>query len=206
MSGVRPLHEPRSAAAVIGALLVVLLTAAGAIWGLFAPRVRYVADPRFQGPRTLPTESVHAFAALAVLTLCATVICLVMAVAAWQIRSARDWQMVLALGVGGCGGTIAGMALGRLIGGGVTATAISRPEHAVMVVGQLPFSWPVCAVGAALGVAVYTVLAAWHNDPLLGRPGSHQVMSAGAVSQLAEATLVTAPSGWAHPNQKDVPR
>jgi Protein of unknown function (DUF2567) len=172
---VRVAPHARRALAIIGGALLVLGVLQGVVWAAVAPGVPYkvLADGRF-GP--LPTTSTYHFVAAAIFALSGMVIGIVAAAAAWQVRSARGWQMLVTLVGGSLAGAAVGWLVGELLAGGVDPATIG-PTAADSIVTAPATTGTALVVLAqpALAAAVYTFLAAWNGHPTLDRPDLYEV-------------------------------
>ena len=159
---------------VLGALLV-LGVLQGLLWAAVAPGVPYkvLADGRF-GP--LPTTSTYHFVAAAIFALSGMVIGIVSAAAAWQVRSARGWQMLVTLVGGSLAGAAVGWLVGELLAGGVDpATVGATAADSIVIAPATTGTALVVLAQPALAAAVYTFLAAWNGHPTLDRPDLYEV-------------------------------
>ena len=159
---------------VLGALLV-LGVLQGLLWAAVAPGVPYkvLADGRF-GP--LPTTSTYYFVAAAIFALSGMVIGIVAAVAAWQVRSARGWQMLVTVVGGSLVGATVGWLVGELLAGGVDPATIGPTATDSIVTAPATTGTALVVLAQpALAATVYTFLAAWNGHPTLDRPDLYEV-------------------------------
>lgn len=167
----------RTARLAVGLTGLLAMLGAGALWALLAPVQQEVAyPPSQQAPDgqalSLPLESYYRFGSVAVFVLLSIVVGVVMGVAAWQIRFARGPETALALAAGTGAGSAIALAVGRWVHGGVAdpdalAATVSAPT---LVSRTLEVSWWSVVVAPAVALVLYTLAAAWHSDPDLGRP------------------------------------
>lgn len=171
-------------------------------WSLLAPQQRWIIYP--DGTfLSLPMESANRYTAIALFVLMSTVIGVVLAVAAWQIRFARGSLMILALVIGSALGSLIALLLGEsLIGGVVPAILAQTPPATPTMVSMIPgLSWVSLIVTPLAALVPYTLFAAWHADPDLSRPQGPETPPAGidpaggdpAVVDQAGEDSVTAP-------------
>ena len=141
----------------------------GLVWAFLAPGVPYkvLADGRY-GP--LPTTSTYHFVDVAIFALSGMVIGILLAIGAWQLRSARGWQMVVTLVGGSLLGALLAWAVGAWLAPGVDPASVGATAADSIVVAP-PTTGTVLVVLAqpALAAAVYTFLVAWNGRPDLGR-------------------------------------
>jgi Protein of unknown function (DUF2567) len=159
---------------VLGALLV-LGVLQGLLWAAVAPGVPYkvLADGRF-GP--LPTTSTYYFVAAAIFALSGMVIGIVAAAAAWQVRSARGWQMLVTVVGGSLVGATVGWLVGELLAGGVDPATIGPTATDSIVTAPATTGTALVVLAQpALAATVYTFLAAWNGHPTLDRPDLYEV-------------------------------
>ena len=159
---------------VLGALLV-LGVLQGLLWAAVAPGVPYkvLADGRF-GP--LPTTSTYYFVAAAIFALSGMVIGIVAAAAAWQVRSARGWQMLVTVVGGSLVGATVGWLVGELLAGGVDPATIGpTATDSIVTAPATTGTAQVVLAQPALAATVYTFLAAWNGHPTLDRPDLYEV-------------------------------
>jgi hypothetical protein len=159
---------------VLGALLV-LGVLQGLLWAAVAPGVPYkvLADGRF-GP--LPTTSTYYFVAAAIFALSGMVIGIVAAAAAWQVRSARGWQMLVTVVGGSLVGATVGWLVGELLAGGVDPATIGPTATDSIVTAPATTGTALVVLAQpALAATVYTFLAAWNGHPSLDRPDLYEV-------------------------------
>ena len=159
---------------VLGALLV-LGVLQGLLWAAVAPGVphKVLADGRF-GP--LPTTSTYYFVAAAIFALSGMVIGIVAAAAAWQVRSARGWQMLVPVVGGSLVGATVGWLVGELLAGGVDPATIGPPATDSIVTAPATTGTALVVLAQpALAATVYTFLAAWNGHPTLDRPDLYEV-------------------------------
>ncbi|MDQ6657543.1 MAG: DUF2567 domain-containing protein [Actinomycetota bacterium] len=144
------------------------------VWAALAPRERWVVLAKDGSALPLPTESSHRFTSIGLFALMSLLIGIELAVAAWQIRFARGPEMLLAVGLGCAVGSAAALLIGPRLAGGVFPNELvktsGRPTHDLMVSMPPSITWVLVVVAPLLGVAVYTFVAAWHQDAELGRP------------------------------------
>ena len=159
---------------VLGALLV-LGVLQGLLWAAVAPGVPYkvLADGRF-GP--LPTTSTYYFVAAAIFALSGMVIGIVAAAAAWQVRSARGWQMLVTVVGGSLVGATVGWLVGELLAGGVDPATIGPTATDSIVTAPATTGTALVVLAQpALAATVYTFLAAWNGHSTLDRPDLYEV-------------------------------
>jgi len=159
---------------VLGALLV-LGVLQGLLWAAVAPGVphKVLADGRF-GP--LPTTSTYYFVAAAIFALSGMVIGIVAAAAAWQVRSARGWQMLVTVVGGSLVGATVGWLVGELLAGGVDPATIGPTATDSIVTAPATTGTALVVLAQpALAATVYTFLAAWNGHPTLDRPDLYEV-------------------------------
>ena len=159
---------------VLGALLV-LGVLQGLLWAAVAPGVPYkvLADGRF-GP--LPTTSTYYFVAAAIFALSGMVIGIVAAAAAWQVRSARGWQMLVTVVGESLVGATVGWLVGELLAGGVDPATIGPTATDSIVTAPATTGTALVVLAQpALAATVYTFLAAWNGHPTLDRPDLYEV-------------------------------
>jgi hypothetical protein len=159
---------------VLGALLV-LGVLQGLLWAAVAPGVPYkvLADGRF-GP--LPTTSTYHFVAAAIFALSGMVIGIGAAAAAWQVRSARGWQMLVTVVGGSLVGATVGWLVGELLAGGVDPATIGPTATDSIVTAPATTGTALVVLAQpALAATVYTFLAAWNGHPTLDRPDLYEV-------------------------------
>jgi len=141
----------------------------GVVWAYVAPGVPYkvLADGRFGA---LPTTSTYHFVDVAIFTLSGIAIGVLLAVGAWQLRSARGWQMVVTLVGGSLLGALIAWAVGAWLAPGVDPASVGATAADSIVVAP-PATGTILVVLAqpALAAAVYTFLVAWNGRPDLGR-------------------------------------
>jgi len=168
------------------------------LWSQIAPQERWVAYVD-SDPLSLPTESLHRFTAIGMFALISLVIGIVLAVAAWQIRFARSWQLLVSAGLGAAVGSALALWIGPIMAGGELPVNVHPVDQPVMVTMPPSISWTLVAVTPMAVMLVYTFLAAWHPDPDLGRPptvgGPPPAAGADAGDHSAEAlaSMPTAP-------------
>ena len=165
----------RRALVIIGGTLLLLGVLQGMVWALVAPGVPYqvLADGRF-GP--LPTTSTYHFVAAAIFALSGMVIGIVAAAAAWQVRSARGWQMLVTVVGGSLVGAAVGWLVGELLADGVDPATVGATAADSIVTAPATTGTPlVVLVQPALAAAVYTFMAAWNGHPTLDRPDLYEV-------------------------------
>jgi hypothetical protein len=127
------------------------------------------------------------------------VIGIVLAVAAWQIRFARSWQLLVSAGLGAAGGSALALWLGPIMAGGELPVNVHPVDQPVIVSMPPSISWTLVAVTPMAVMLIYTFLAAWHPDPDLGRPPAAGVQPpdagpvTGAQGADALASMPTAP-------------
>ena len=165
----------RAVLAVVG-LCVVLGVVQGLAWAFIAPGIPYkvFADGHF-GP--LPTTSTYHFVDIAAFALSGMAIGILLAVASWQVRSARGWQLLAALVGGSLLGALIAWGIGIHVAPGVDPGSVGATAADSIVVAP-PTIGAILVVIAqpALAAVVYTFLAAWNGHPDLGRPpSSHAV-------------------------------
>lgn len=161
-------------------------------WSLLAPQQRWIVYP--DGTfLSLPMESANRYTAIALFVLMSTIIGIVLAVAAWQIRFARGPRMILALVVGGALGSLVALLLGEaLIGGVIPAIVAQTPPTEPTMVSMIPgLSWVSVIVTPLAALVPYTLFAAWHSEPDLSRPQGPEDPPAGVDPVGAES--ITAP-------------
>ena len=159
---------------VLGALLV-LGVLQGLLWAAVAPGVPYkvLADGRF-GP--LPTTSTYYFVAAAIFALSGMVIGIVAAAAAWHVRSARGWQMLVTVVGGSLVGATVGWLVGELLARGVDPATIGPTATDSIVTAPATTGTALVVLAQpALAATVYTFLAAWNGHPTLDRPDLYEV-------------------------------
>jgi len=169
-----PPHGRLALMIVLGALLV-LGVLQGLLWAAVAPGVPYkvLADGRF-GP--LPTTSTYYFVAAAIFALSGMVIGIVAAAAAWQVRSARGWQMLVTVVGGSLVGATVGWLVGELLAGGVDPATIGPTATDSIVTAPATTGTALVVLAQpALAATVYTFLAAWNGHPTLDRPDLYEV-------------------------------
>jgi len=141
----------------------------GVVWAFVAPGVPYkVLADGWYGP--LPTTSTYHFVDVAIFALSGMVIGILLAIGAWQLRSARGWQMVVTLVGGSLLGALLAWAVGAWLAPGVDPASVGATAADSIVVAP-PTTGTVLVVLAqpALAAAVYTFLVAWNGRPDLGR-------------------------------------
>ena len=165
----------RRALAIVGGALLVLGVLQGLVWAAVAPGVPYkvLADGRFGA---LPTTSTYHFVAAAIFALSGMVIGVVVAAAAWQIRSARGWQMLVTVVGGSLVGATVGWLLGEVLAGGVDPASVgATAADSIVTAPATTGTWLVVLAQPALAAAVYTFMAAWNGHPTLDRPDLYEV-------------------------------
>ena len=107
---------------------------------------------------------------MAIFALSGMVIGILLAIGAWQLRSARGWQMVVTLVGGSLLGALLAWAVGAWLAPGVDPASVGATAADSIVVAP-PTTGTVLVVLAqpALAAAVYTFLVAWNGHPDLGR-------------------------------------
>ena len=162
----------RRAVLVVLACCVVLGVAQGVIWAFTAPGIPYqvLADGRFGA---LPTTSTYHFVDVALFAFSGMALGILLAVAAWQARSVRGWQMLLALAGGSLLGALIAWSIGAWIAPGTDPASVGV-SSADSIVTAPPTTGTILVVLAqpALAAAVYTFLVAWNGHPDLGRSRS----------------------------------
>lgn len=187
----------------LGAVTVVGILAGVAqavAWSLLAPQQRWIVYP--DGTfLSLPMESAHRYTAIGLFVLMSTVIGIVLAVAAWQIRFARGPRMILALVAGTALGSLIALLLGEaLIGGVIPEVVAQTPPAEATMVSMIPgLSWVSMIVAPLAALVPYTILVAWHSDPDLARPPGPQTPPAGVDAITAPIPVVVAQPGAARP-------
>ncbi len=165
--GMNPVR--RAVLIVLGTCLVIGVVQ-GLVWARVTPGVPFkvLADGRYGA---LPTTSYYHFLGVAIFALSGMVIGVVLAVALWQARAARGWQVLLALAGGSLGGAGLGWWLGSVTASGVDpATVGASAADSIVVAAPTTGTALVVLAQPALAALVYTVLAAWNGRPDLGRP------------------------------------
>jgi hypothetical protein len=147
----------------------------GVVWAFVAPGVPYkvLADGRFGA---LPTTSTYHFLDVALFALSGTAIGILLAVGAWQVRSTRGWQMLLALVGGSLLGALIAWAVGAFLAPGTDPATVGASAADSNVIAP-PATGTILVVLAqpALAAAIYTFLVAWNGHPDLGRASRVQV-------------------------------
>lgn len=165
------------------------------LWAKIAPQERWIAYTD-SDPLALPTESVHRFTAIGMFALISLVIGIVLAVAAWQIRFARSWQLLVSAVLGAGAGSALALWLGPIMAGGELPVNVHPVEHDVMVTMPPSISWTLVAVTPVAVALIYTFMASWHSDPDLGRPGKPGADVPDEVASLTTAPIpVVGPAG-----------
>ena len=151
-------------------LCVVIGLIQGVVWAFAAPGVPYkvLADGRFGA---LPTTSTYHFVDVAIFALSGMAIGILLAVGAWQVRSTRGWQMLLALVGGSVLGALIAWVVGAALAPGTDPASVGASAADSIVIAP-PTTGTILVVLAqpALAAAVYTFLVAWNGHPDLGRP------------------------------------
>jgi hypothetical protein len=142
----------------------------GILWAFIAPGVPYkvFADGHYGA---LPTTSTYHFVDVAVFALTGIAIGILLAVAGWQLRTARGPQLLLALAGGSLLGALIAWGIGILLAPGVDPASVGATAADSIVVAP-PATGTILVVLAqpALAAAVYTFLVGWNSHPDLGRP------------------------------------
>lgn len=164
------------------------------LWLLIAPRQQWVQYARDGSALVLPTEDVYRFTSIAIFSMLSIVIGVVLAVAAWQLRTARGPVMLLAGAAGLAAGSALALWLGPLLAGGDYPWELLAREGTPAVDRIVTFpptiSWVTVILSPLFFVLVYTFVATWHSDPGLAagefqqtrgqRAGSDQLAGAPA--------------------------
>ena len=162
----------RRAVLVVLACCLVLGVVQVVIWAFTAPGVPYqvLADGR---SGALPTTSTYHFVDAALFAFSGMALGILLAVAAWQARSVRGWQLLLALAGGSLLGALIAWFLGEWIAPGTDPASVGV-SAADSIVTAPPTTGTILVVLAqpALAAAVYTFLVAWNGHPDLGRSRS----------------------------------
>lgn len=158
----------RAVLVVLG-LCVVIGLIQGVAWAFLAPGIPYkvLADGRFGA---LPTTSTYHFVDVALFALSGMAIGILLAIAAWQVRSTRGWQMLVALVGGSLLGSLVAWAVGTVLAPGVDPASVGATAADSIVIAP-PTLGTILVVLAqpALAAAVYTFLVAWNGHPDLDR-------------------------------------
>ena len=156
-------------------ICVVIGLVQGVVWAFVAPGIPYqvLADGRFGA---LPTTSTYHFVDVALFALSGAAIGILLAVGAWQVRSSRGWQMVLALVGGSLLGALIAWVIGPWIAPGTDpATVGASATDSIVIAPPTIGTILVVVAQPALAAAVYTFLVAWNGHPDLDRPDTHHV-------------------------------
>jgi len=159
----------RRALWIVAGVLLVLGVLQGVVWAVVAPGVPYkvIADGRFGA---LPTTSTYYFVAAAIFALSGIVIGILVAAAAWQVRSARGWQMLATVVGGSLVGATVGWLVGEALARGVDPASVGATSaDSIVTAPATTGTWLVVLAQPALAAAVYTFLAAWNGHPTLDR-------------------------------------
>jgi hypothetical protein len=159
----------RAILTVLGICVVIGLVQ-GVVWAFVAPGIPYkvLADGRFG---SLPTTSTYHFVDVALFALPGAAIGILLAIGAWQVRSSRGWQMLLALVGGSLLGAVTAWLTGTWLAPGTDPATVGVSAADSIVVAP-PTLGTILVVLAqpALAAAVYTFLVAWNGHPDLDRP------------------------------------
>lgn len=164
------------ACASVGFVGVLIGLGQAVLWAAIAPHERWIAYPD-RDPLSLPTESTHRFTAIGMFALISVVIGIVLAVAAWQIRFARSWQMLATAGAGVAGGSCLALWWGPVLAGGQLPVNVHPVGQAVMVSMPPSISWTLVLVAPLFLLLTYAFLASWHPDPNLGHPNRESAVA-----------------------------
>lgn len=142
----------------------------GLIWAFLAPGVPYkvLADGR---SAPLPTTSSYHFVSLALFCWLGIVAGVLIALAAWRVRTARGWPMLLLVTGGSAAGALIAWGLGVLVAPGTDPTSVGA-SSADSIVTAPPATGTLLGALAqpAIAALIYTFLVAWNGQPGLDRP------------------------------------
>lgn len=141
------------------------------LWLLIAPRQQWVQYARDGSALVLPTEDVYRFTSIAIFSMLSIIIGVVLAVAAWQLRTARGTTMLLAGAAGLAAGSALALWLGPVLAGGDYPWELlaeqGRPAVDRLVTFPPTISWITVIISPLFYVLLYTFMATWHSDPEL---------------------------------------
>ncbi|NNG34630.1 DUF2567 domain-containing protein [Nakamurella aerolata] len=141
------------------------------LWLLIAPRQQWVQYARDGSALVLPTEDVYRFTSIAIFSMLSIIIGVVLAVAAWQLRTARGTTMLLAGAAGLAAGSALALWLGPVLAGGDYPWELlaeqGRPAVDRLVTFPPTISWITVIISPLSYVLLYTFMATWHSDPEL---------------------------------------
>ncbi len=163
--------EIRTNRAILGmlGLCVVIGLIQGAAWAFLAPGIPYkvLADGRFGA---LPTTSTYHFVDVAIFALSGMAIGILLAAGAWQVRSTRGWQLLVALVGGSLLGSLIAWSVGAAFAPGVDPASVGAgPADSIVIAPPTMGTILVVLAQPALAAAVYTFLVAWNGHPDLDR-------------------------------------
>lgn len=195
------------AIAVVGVLAGI---AQMGLWLLIAPRQQWVQYARDGSALVLPTEDVYRFTSIAIFSMLSIVIGVVLAVAAWQLRSARGPVMLLAGAAGLAAGSALALWWGPLLAGGDYPWELlareGKPAVDRIVTFPPTISWVTVILSPLFFVLVYTFVATWQSDPGLGaREFTDSSGQRAPADQVVGAAAAGNPAGVAAPADVTAP-
>lgn len=154
---------------ILTAVIAALGLPFGVTWAAVAPgqEFRVLADGRYSG---LPTADYHGFDATALFVLGAVAVGLIVAVAAWRIRSIRGVATLIALAVSTTVSGVVAFLIALIPLYGTDPATVGATGHDLLVTAPPTLPTPLVIVAAPLAaVLTYTFLVAWNGRPDLGR-------------------------------------